>query len=235
MKLSVHSQPARFIERLNRFCCVVELEGKRLLAHVANSGRMRELLVPGRLVYLVERPSLGRKTPFDLALVALEHGLVSVDARLPSPLFSEAFLAARLQQFGAYATIQREVVWGDSRVDFLLRGDSSQCLVEVKSVTLVKEGRALFPDAPTGRGRRHVANLAQALDQGIMAAVVFVVQRCDAQAFSPNVATDPEFAAALVKAVGAGVGVYAYGCQVSLKEVAICCELPVQLQGDGGS
>lgn len=234
MKLAVHSKPAKFIERLTRFSCIVELEGKRFMAHVANSGRMRELLVPDRPVYLVERPGTGRKTPFDLALVALEDSLISVDARLPSELFREAFLAGMLPQFGAYTDIQREVVWGDSRMDFLLCGDGSCCLVEVKSVTLVKAGRALFPDAPTDRGRRHIATLVEALNQGARAAVVFVVQRCDAQLFSPNVATDPEFAAALTKAAEVGVGVYVYGCQVSLGEITICCELPVEFKARGG-
>lgn len=230
MKLAVHSTPARFIERLNRFACVVELDDKRFLAHVANSGRMRELLVPGRSVYLVERLAPGRKTSFDLALVAIKNGFVSVDARLPSSLFHEAFLERRLPHFSDYTTIQSEVVWGDSRVDFLLSRGSSQRLVEVKSVTLVKEGRALFPDAPTARGRKHIANLVRALDQGMRAAVVFVVQRSDAHIFSPNAATDPDFATALICAAEAGVDVYAYGCRVSPEEVAICCELPVELQ-----
>ena len=234
MKLAVFDKPAAFIERLNRFCCLVELEGKRQLAHVSNSGRMRELLVPGHPVYLVERPGPGRKTPFDLALVALDNGLVSVDARLPSDLFLEAFRLGRLPQFRDYTNIQHEVPWRDSRLDFLLRRNGSPCLVEVKSVTLVKDGRALFPDAPTIRGRRHIGTLVQALGQGLKAAMVLIVQRHDAWAFSPNADTDPAFATALTDAAAAGVKVYAYGCRVSLEEVAISCKLPVEFQDSGG-
>lgn len=228
MKLSIYRNPAKFIERLNRFCCLVEIEGQRLPAHLANSGRMQELLLPGSTVYLVERPGYGRKTSFDLALVAVTDRLVSVDARVPSALFHEAFLAGKLPQFQAYATIQREVMWEDSRMDFLLGGDTSRCLVEVKSVTLVKGGRALFPDAPTGRGRKHVGTLTRALDQGLAAAMVFVVQRQDAQVFSPNVSTDPQFAAALARAADVGVSIRAYDCQVNLDEIAISSALPVE-------
>ncbi|MFQ5826879.1 MAG: DNA/RNA nuclease SfsA [Dehalococcoidia bacterium] len=220
---------ATFLERANRFACWVEREGRRQNVHLPNSGRLRELLIPGASVLVAEAGAPHRKTKGDMLLVVQGEKLVSVDARLPGHLVDEALREGDLAPFRGYPRIQREVRFGESRLDFLLGGEGGACFLEVKSVTLVREGRALFPDAPTLRGRRHLEALMEAGRYSYAAAVVFVVQREDARAFSPNDGTDPAFGSALREAWGRGVGVYAYGCQVSRKEIRIARELPVLL------
>lgn len=218
-----------FQERLNRFATLVEVGGHPELAHLPNSGRLRELLWPGNRVWLKPMPSLHRRTAYDLTLAATGDGLASVDARLPSALFAEAIRQGRLAPFRGYSRLRAEVVTGESRLDFRLDGNGGPCLVEVKSVTLVEDGVGLFPDAPTERGRRHLKTLAAAAESGARAAVVFVVQRGDAQAFSPHDEADPAFSQTLRQVVARGVEAYAYGCQVDLEGIAIAGELPVLL------
>lgn len=210
-----------FLSRLNRFCVAVRVEGQEALAHLPNSGRLRELLQPGRRLLLAPRKGRGRRTPYDLALVDLGHALASADARLPLPLLVEALQEGRVEALRGYKPVRREVAWGHSRLDLLLHGPRGPCLVEVKSVTLVVDGVGLFPDAPTERGRRHLEALVQASRQGREAAVVFVVQRGDARAFAPHREADPAFARLLAEAVQAGVRALAYRCRVTPREIAL--------------
>lgn len=218
----------RFVQRDNRFRVTVEVAGQEVGAHLPNSGRLGELLVPGRSVFLVERSGAGRKTGYDLSLVAMEGDWVSVDARLPNDLVEEALWADRLEPLAGYTSVRREVTWGHSRFDFLLEAPERRpCLVEVKSVTLVIDGLACFPDAVTARGRRHVAELADAIEAGYRAAVVFVVQRHDAVGMRPHHEADPDFGRALRDAARRGVQVYAYACRVEPGRVEIERALPV--------
>lgn len=222
-----------FVARDNRFRVTVEVGGREVGAHLPNSGRLGELLVPGRRVLLVERPSAQRKTGYDLALVEYEGRWVSVDARLPNDLVAQALRAGRLAPLAAYPTVRREVGWGHSRFDFLLEApDKPPCLLEVKSVTLVLDGLACFPDAVTARGRRHVEELAQAVEAGYRAAVTFIVQRDDAVGFRPHDESDPEFGRALRQAAQRGVEVYAYACRVEPDRIEIAQPLLVHLRPD---
>ena len=220
---------ARFIRRLNRFAALVDLDGKDIHIHVANSGRMRELLFEGRRVLL--KPAVGdhRQTSFDLALVDLGHTLASADARLPNLLIYEALKEGRLPQFAGYDDILKEVTYGESRLDLALDGTEGRCYLEAKSVTLVTDGTGLFPDAPTSRGLKHMLSLSKATRQGHRAAAIFVVQRDDAQALTPNDDADPQFGVALRRAVEDGVEVYSYRCRVSTREIVLADELPVRL------
>ena len=220
---------SRFLVRLNRFAAMVDLDGTQTVVHVANSGRMKELLVPGNPVWLRRADNSGRKTAFDLAIVDLGHTLASTDAQLPNTLILRAFHEGRLGQFEGFSEARPEVTYGDSRLDILLKGDQGLCYVEAKSVTLVVNGVGLFPDAPTTRGKKHILTLVRALEEGHRAAVVFVVQRDDSRAFSPNYDADPDFGQALRMAVDAGVEAYAYGCHVSLSDVSLAGPLPVKL------
>lgn len=221
--------PATFVKRLNRFAALVEIDGRRVRAHVANSGRLRELFQPGRTVYLSSQKAAHRATQYDLVLVRLPASLVSADARLPNALVRDVFQRRLLPQFAGYDHVQPEVRYGHSRLDFALSGPSGQCLVEVKSVTLVVDRRALFPDAPTERGRKHLDELARAVRQGHRAAVIFIIQRGDVTSFAPNVAADPAFARALRRAAKAGVEVYAYRCRLTRRSITLACEAPVRL------
>ncbi len=229
MELPGNLVEGRFLVRLNRFLALVEVQGREVAVHVANSGRMRELLVPGNRVLIAAKPGNHRKTGFDLAMVDLGETLASADSRLPNALVAEAFTQGRLPQFQDYPGIRREVTFGESRLDLLLEGPPGLCYVETKSVTLVEDGVGLFPDAPTIRGAKHLHSLAQAVKAGHRAAVVFVVQRDDSQAFAPHDTADPDFGIALRKSMAAGVDAFAYNCCVTETEVTLSQRLPINL------
>ncbi len=221
--------PARFVRRLNRFLAEVEVEGRSERAHVRNSGRLRELLTPGRKVWLEPGVAAGRATRFTLALARTSGGYVSLDAHLPNRLVEAALRRGRLPGFRGYRLIRREPRVGANRADFLLGRGGRQCLVEVKSVSLLREGIALFPDAPTLRGRVHLGHLIAARRREMGAAVVFVIQRGDAEAFAPHRDADPEFAALLEACAHAGVRLLALTCRVTPRGVAIARRVPVRI------
>ncbi|TYO98063.1 DNA/RNA nuclease SfsA [Desulfallas thermosapovorans] len=219
----------KFIKRLNRFVALVKVNGREALAHVPSSGRMQELLVPGTLVYLAPAAALQRRTEFKLLLVEYGNILVSIDSLLPNRLLYQAFKDELIPGFSGYQTIRREFSYREGRIDFLLSGFEKQCLVEVKSVTLVERGKALFPDAPTARGARHLTELASATSEGYRAAVFFVVQREDGGHFSPHDRRDPEFGEALRLARSRGVEIYALNCRVTPQAVILLGQVPVEL------
>lgn len=229
MRITTPLVEGTFVARDNRFRATVMVAGRRTAAHVPNSGRLHELFSPGCPVLLASASAPHRLTEYDLLMVRLGSRLVSLDARLPGQLFQEAVLAGSLPEFAGYDQVEREVVLGRSRLDLRLRGGKGVCWVEAKSVTLVERGTALFPDAVTVRGRRHLEELSRVLAAGDRAAVVFVVQRDDAERFTPHEESDPAFAAALRQAANAGVEVYAYACRVTEAEVSIVRSLPVVL------
>lgn len=229
LELPENIVPARFLERLNRFVARVLIESVEALAHVPSSGRMRELLVPGAAVYLQPTAGPGRRTDYKLLLVDYAGTMVSVDSLLPNRLLYHVFRHRALPGFENYNETRREVAYREGRIDFLLTGEKDRCLVEVKSVTLVQNGEARFPDAPTQRGARHLRELAHAVGEGCRAAVIFVVQRDDGIYFTPNDGRDPEFGTALREARRQGVEVLALGCRVELPQVRLLGPLPVLL------
>jgi sugar fermentation stimulation protein A len=219
----------RFVQRDNRFRITAQVEGREVAAHLPNSGRLGELLVPGRPCYLVPRSAAHRRTDYDVLLVAYAGVLVSVDARLPNRLFAEAVAAGRLPPFSGVTGVEPEVTAGESRLDFHLVDAVGGRWVETKSVTLVEEGVARFPDAPTRRGQRHVRELQRLVEQGARAAVVFVIQRPDADSFSPHAQADPDFAQALGDARDTGVEIHAFCCSVTRRAIDITAPVPVVL------
>jgi len=221
--------PGRFIRRLNRFAALVKTQGREERVHVRNSGRLRELLRPGRRVLLDPAATSGRQTRFTLALVRLPSGYVSADAHLPNALVADGLRSRSIPGLAGHRVLRREPPLGRGRADFLLTRGGRQCLLEVKSVTLVQDGVALFPDAPTTRGRRHLTHLIAARRRGLAAAVLFVIQRADVRAFAPNQAADPEFCATLRRAVRAGVRVQALTCHVGAMGVRLAAPVPVLL------
>ena len=216
------------MQRLNRFAALVEVGGRQELAHVPNSGRLREVLLPRMPVVLRPAAAPNRKTHFDLVMVRVEDRLVSVDARLPSALVHEALLQGRLKGLESYRDVRREVYYGAHRLDLLAR-DGGPCLIETKSITLVVDGCGLFPDAPTVRGAGHMAALLRFRQEGGQAAAIFVIQRDDARYFAPNNQTDPRFGHALRDAAAGGVAIRAFMCRVSLQEIRLDREVPVCL------
>lgn len=230
MRFDAELIDARFIQRLNRFAALVDLEGREVMVHVANTGRMTELLTPDRPVLLRSAAKPGRKTAFDLMLVDLGFALCSTDSRLPPQLVEEAFLARRLEPFAGYHEARREVTFKESRFDLMLSGEAGICYVETKSVNLVEDRVALFPDAPTERGVKHLGTLVKAVETGHRGAAFFVIQRPDAESFRPHFAADPAFANALRDSVSHGVEVYAYNCSVTRREIVIHRRIPVRLE-----
>ena len=235
-------EAATFLERPNRFVIHARLhgDGSTVRAHCPNPGRMGELMVPGATVYLSRATDPARRTPFTLRFVIhpVAGQLISLNTQLPNDLFAEGLAHGFFAPFRGHRSVRREVSVSHSaikkpgkiisRMDFLL-GDAQgrPCWVEVKSVSLVEEGLALFPDAPTTRGRRHLLELADLAQAGERTAVVFIVQRPDAVSVQPNRVTDPDFADALTHAQSAGVEVYAYTCAVTVDDVTLEKEIPV--------
>lgn len=212
--------PAVFKERPNRFLGVVEVGGEETLCFIPNPGRMEELLYPSSKVYLMKMPSEARKTRYDLILVNLKGTLVSIDSRLPNRLVAEAIQLSNFSEFQGLRIEKKEPLFGGSRLDFLLTGDSDQLFLEVKSCTLVRDGTGLFPDAPTQRGSRHLKTLASGLTVG-RSAILFVIQRPDAKNLRPNDATDPEFGKNLSLVKDLGVEICAYNSDVTLEGVSL--------------
>ena len=230
MRFEGQPSEAKIVARLNRFAVMVETEGKQEAVHLPNSGRLRELLAPERKAMLWERSGRGRKTRYDLTLVRVGRFWACADARMPPALVAEALARGALPQFAGFPKVRREVVYGDSRLDLALHDNGKTCFIEVKSVTLVQGGLALFPDAPTLRGTRHLNTLAHAIGQGNRAAVIFIVQRPDATGFAPNDEADPAFGQALRKAAEAGVEVYAFVCSVTPREICLASPIPIDLR-----
>jgi len=206
----------RFIDRPNRFIAHVEIGGKPETVHVKNTGRCRELLLPGAEVWLDRSENPARRTAFDLIAVRKESGLlVNIDSQAPNGVMGE-WLAKQ-----GYDRIQPEYRFGDSRIDFFLERGEERFLMEVKGCTLEVEGVGYFPDAPTTRGVKHLRELTKAVGQGWRAAVAFVIQMDGISEVRPNAETHPEFAAALEEAKAAGVEVLFFPCHVEPDELVI--------------
>lgn len=217
--------PGRFLSRPNRFVAQVETAEGVQTVHVKNTGRCRELLVPGAAVYLERSGNPNRRTAYDL--VAVEKGalLVNMDAQAPNRVFAE-WLEPRLPQG---TVLRREFTWGDSRLDFCVEGPRGLHLIEVKGVTLEEGGAARFPDAPTERGVKHIRELQRAAEEGLGATLFFVVQMEGMHSVAPNDETHPAFGAALREAAAHGVRVCAWDCAVTPESLEIRREVPVLL------
>jgi sugar fermentation stimulation protein A len=225
---------ARFIARPNRFLlhCVLEPCEPDTLpvpVHLADPGRLKELLLPGQRVWLRPAASPTRKTAWSAVLVETPDGagLVSVDTTMPNRLVHRALEADALDEFAGWSLERAEWTHGRSRIDFLLARDARKLALEVKSVTLVEDGVALFPDAITARGARHVRELADLARQDRWeAAILFVLQRDDAHRVEAARSIDPAFADALAQAKDAGVQVLARRCRVTLDGLELAGPVP---------
>jgi sugar fermentation stimulation protein A len=224
---------ARFVARPNRFLVQTCLaDGTLVEAHLPDPGRLRELLVEERRVWLRHASRPGRKTHWTLVLAQtpVGDGLVSLDTTLPNRLIGHALRLGVLEELSGWALERAEVPVGRSRFDFLLSSPTgSRLLLEVKSITLVESGVGLFPDAVTQRGARHLRELAEAAQvEDQEAAVLFVAQRSDVHRVRAAPEIDPRFAEALADARGAGVRVLARRCDVTLERVMLDRPLPVE-------
>ena len=208
-----------FIDRPNRFIANVEIEGKKEVVHVKNTGRCRELLIPGATVYVQEFENTNRKTKFDLIGVCKGNELYNIDSQAPNKVIGEWILNSKY--FGDIKLIKPECKYGDSRFDFYIEADNRKIFVEVKGVTLEENGVLMFPDAPTQRGVKHIYELCKCVEDGYEAYVCFVVQTEKAKYFTPNKRTHPEFAEALKTAKDNGVNILCLNCHVTENSIDI--------------
>lgn len=223
-----HVHKGVFLERPNRFIAHVVIDGRTERVHVKNTGRCRELLVPGATVYLEESGNLARKTRYDLIAVEKGTRLINMDAQAPNQVFAEW---AQSGSFLEGLTLLRpEMTWGRSRFDFYWElSTRRRGFVEIKGVTLEENGHARFPDAPTERGVKHLEELIACRAEGYEAAVCFVLQMDGMVDFSPNDITHPAFGATLRRAAAAGVEIMARQCVVTPDSLSIAGEVPVRL------
>lgn len=228
-----HIIPGKFLSRPNRFIAHVDVGGEAVVCHVKNTGRCRELLIPGAQVYLQDfgPDAAGRKTRYDLIAVKKERPrgplLINMDAQAPNKVFSEW---ARAGKFRPLTLLRPETVYGASRFDFYYEtAAGARGFVEVKGVTLEENGLALFPDAPTQRGVKHLEELARAAGEGFSAHVCFVIQMAGMTAFSPNDATHPAFGDALRRAADTGVDAFAVECAVTPETLEITGRVNVRI------
>ena len=205
-----------FLDRPNRFIAHVELDGRRETVHVKNTGRCRELLLPGAEVWLTAPGTEGRKTKYDLVTVRKGNGLlVNIDSQAPNVVVREWL------ELQGYDVIIPEYTYGDSRIDFYMERGRERTLMEVKGCTLEIDGTGYFPDAPTDRGVKHLRELAKAVKAGYRAAIAFAIQMDGITEVRPNVQTHPEFGTAMEEAAAAGVEIIFLPCHVETDGLAV--------------
>lgn len=215
-----------FLARPNRFIAHIEIGGQLQVCHIKNTGRCRELLVPGTKVWCQVSDDPKRKTKFDLIAVQKGDRLINMDSQAPNAAAKVWLLAGGL---GKIEDLRPETVCGDSRFDFSFTLNGKPCFLEVKGVTLENDGICAFPDAPTQRGVKHLQGLAQAAQEGYGAYVLFVVQMADVAYLHPNDTTDPAFGKALREATAAGVQILAMDCSVTPDTMVIRSPVEVRL------
>ncbi len=220
-----------FLSRPNRFIAEVEISGVRHIVHVKNTGRCRELLVKGATVFLEKSDNPDRKTQYDLVAVIKEteygNRLINMDSQIVNYVAAEWLMKSNI--FSDDAVIKREVTYGKSRFDFYIEDGDSKAFLEVKGVTLEKDGVAYFPDAPTERGVKHLNELIKCLDDGYEAYALFVIQMKDICKFKPNDLMHKEFGDTLKKAKNKGVMVLAVDCNVTENSIEADCYVEVEL------
>ena len=204
--------PGIFLSRPNRFIAHIEIDGAVEICHVKNTGRCRELLVPGCTVWCQRSDNPNRKTKFDLIAVQKGDRLINMDSQAPNKAAGEWLASGGL---GEISELRPEVKHGDSRYDFSFLKDGKRCFLEVKGCTLEEDGVCAFPDAPTERGAKHIRGLTEAALAGYGAYILFVIQMSDVKYIRPHDETDPEFGRALREAAQNGVQVLAMDCAIT--------------------
>lgn len=219
-----------FLERPNRFVAFVEINGKKEKVHVKNTGRCRELLLPGTVVYLEDHiDNMGsRKLRYSLITVEKHSGCgiipVNIDSQAPNKVVREALESGKILPKGLRDAkfIRGECMYGASRLDFYVMDSSGrEAFLEIKGVTLETDGCAMFPDAPTERGIKHINELIKAVGEGYSAAIIFIIQMKGVKVFKPNYRTHAAFGEALKAAKYSGVEIMAYDCEVEIDSICI--------------
>jgi sugar fermentation stimulation protein A len=218
------------IKRYKRFLADIKLDdGSEVVAHCTNSGSMKSCLENGAEVYLTPVTDPKRRTKFTWEMIKINGGWVGISTGNPNKLAFEAISAGQIPDLTGYTNVKREVVFGDSRFDIFAENETEKCFVEVKNVSL-KEGKyALFPDAVTARGQKHLKTLMEVKANGIRAVMLYIVQRTDVDIFSPAKEIDPGYAKALKLAVDAGVEVIVLQVEVTPEGIYLKKKMPVEI------
>ena len=215
----------KFISRPNRFIAHIDIDGTDEVCHVMNTGRMKELLLPGAEVFLCAAKNPERKTKYDLIGVRRSDGeIINIDSIAPNKVAGEYVR----KLFPDAVTVKPETFFEKSRFDFYIEDNKDKIFLEVKGVTLNIDGEARFPDAPTERGAKHLHELIEAKKQGFRACVLFVIAMKGCGSFAANAATDPKFAKALFEAKESGVEIFAVDCKVTADEIIADAPIPVR-------
>ncbi len=215
-----------FIVRPNRFIAHVEIGGRTEICHVKNTGRCKELLVPGARIFVNQSGNPHRSTKYDLVAVYKGERLINMDSQAPNRVFLEHLRSGRY--ISGISHVRSEARYGGSRFDFYVEAGQRRIFIEVKGVTLEEDGVAMFPDAPTLRGVKHLTELAACVKEGYEAQVIFVIQMRGVQHFMPNNRTHAAFGEALASAVASGVKVVALDCDVEPDSMSIREFVPVR-------
>lgn len=210
-----------FINRPNRFIANVDIDGITETVHVKNTGRCGEILIKGASVLLEESLNLKRKTRYSLVAAYKGNTLINIDSQAPNHVVYEAILQNKIEAFKNIISLKKEVTFGKSRFDLYFEKESAKGFIEVKGVTLEKDGVAMFPDAPTVRGTRHILEMTDAVNNNYKGYILFLVQLKGVKYFTPNKEMDPEFAAALKKAKNKGVEILVYDSIVRKDRIEI--------------
>ena len=222
-----NTKRAVFLDRPNRFIAHVDLNGQTETVHVKNTGRCKELLIPGTEVILEESVNPARKTKYDLICVNKSGRWINMDSQVPNKAAAEWIRAGRL--FPEEVTLKTEKLYGNSRFDIYVESPCRKAFIEVKGVTLEENDIARFPDAPTQRGVKHVEELIRCQEDGYEAYLLFVIQMKGIREFEPNWSTHPQFGEVLQKAQNAGVHLLAYDCLIREDYIEIQDPVPIRL------
>ena len=220
-----------FKNRPNRFIAEVEVDGNLEIAHVPNTGRCKELLVDDAVVWLKPSDNPNRKTKFSLHFVENKGVLVSLYSQQANSIVYDAIINGKIKELSGYDYHQREKTVDDSRIDIYLANENEECYVEVKGVTLIVDGEARFPDAPTERGAKHLKELIKLKKDGNRCAVFFLIQHPAGKFFRPNWQNDPKFSQTLNEAYESGVEILVYRCDNQLEGIEL---IPESLDFDLG-
>ncbi|WP_295617299.1 DNA/RNA nuclease SfsA [uncultured Methanobrevibacter sp.] len=217
---------AIFRNRANRFIAEVEIDGEIVKAHLPNTGRCKELLIDGTTVYLKPSDNPNRKTKYSLYLVENKGALVAMFSQQANKIVFDAIKKGKIKELSGYSILESEKTIGNSRIDIYLANSDhdapiDETYVEVKSVTLIKDGIAQFPDAPTERGRKHLEELISLKKQGIRSVVFFLIEHPNGNSFRPNWENDPKFSETLKKAYSEGVEILVYKTENTLEHIEL--------------
>ncbi len=216
-----------FIERPNRFIAMVEINGNIEKCHVKNTGRCKELLIKGVKVYLSVSDNPSRSTAYDLIAVVKNDILINMDSQIPNVVVAESL--TKIPFFKDIKSIKREFTFGNSRIDILAESNDKKYLIEVKGVTLENDGIAMFPDAPTERGTKHLNELAHALNSDYVPCIFFLIQMTGVKHFQPNYKTDPKFSETLKNVHEKGVKIFVYDSIVTPNSIELGNEISLML------